>query len=237
MVHIYGLAHPITKEIRYIGKSQRVDKRYADHLKDKSKTHKVNWIQSLIRCGLTPELILLEEMPDDGDWIERERFWIADAKGKGWNLVNSTDGGDGVLNLSGDGKRRLLETWKGRKHKPESIEKLKEAMKHRVYQERSKDKLSATMKGRKIEWADKLQVAVRKFDDEKLFLIKSELDNGMKVIDAAKKYGVHRTTVTKIKQGTYKTFVQKTRNSITPRRYMNAQVGNINPLDFLPQKA
>jgi hypothetical protein len=218
---IYGLCNPETKVIRYIGKSERVKQRYQNHLNETYQTHKTNWIKSLKRKGLKPELIILEKITNESIWQEREREWIKTAGEFGFKLVNSTDGGDGVLNISGEGKKRMLATWKGRKHKPESIEKMRIRSSQQIKTEKSKNKLSKKMAGREITWKDKLQKANRKFDDAKLKLVIEDLNNGMKVIDAAKKYGVHRTTITKIKKGEYKTFKQKTYNYIKPRRYHN----------------
>ena len=211
MIHIYGLVDPRTKEIRYIGKSMRVKARFRDHLKDPAKTHKANWIKSLKKLNLIPTLVILEEIADNEDWISREIFWIKTAREKGWNLVNSTDGGDGVLNVSGEGKQRMLATWKGRKHKPETLIKLSKASKGRIKTAEQKSFMREKMVGRKITWTDKLQVALRKFDNSNIPLVLKDLQT-MKVIDVAKKYGVHRTTITKIKLGTYHTFKQKTKN-------------------------
>jgi len=206
MVHIYALTDPITNQIRYIGKSERVKGRYRDHLNDQSKTHKVNWIKGLKNKGLLPGLIILEEVPENVSWEEREIFWISQAKENGWNLVNSTSGGDGVRNITGDGKRRMLETWTGRKHKPETLIKLSAASKGRKHREETKVAMSKLMTGRKILWVDKVKKAVSKFDEEKIGLVLEDLKT-MKVKDVAAKYKVHRTTITKIKLGTY--FQQK----------------------------
>ena len=202
MVHIYALCDPKTNQIRYIGKSQRVKERYSNHLNDKSKTHKVNWINSLKNKGLKPTLIILEELEDNQDWKEREMFWINQGRLNGWDLVNSTDGGDGVTNLSGEGKIRMLQTWKGRKHKPETLIKLSQASKGRKHSEESKNAMSQLMKGRKIEWVDKLKIAVSKFDQKKVNQVLIDLQT-MMVKDVAVKYDVHRTTISKIKKGTY----------------------------------
>lgn len=219
MVYIYALCDPKTNDIRYIGKSIRPKERYTNHLNDQSKTHKVNWIKSLKKKGLKPTMIILQKLDDNSDWQTAERDWIKQAKENGWNLVNSTDGGDGVLNLSGEGKERMLKTWKGRKHKPETLLKLSKSSKGRIKSDKSKHLLSEKMVGREIKWKDKLKEAVRKFTDDEIKKIQSEIYNGLKVKDAAIKYNVHRTTISKIKAGTYHTFQQKTRNYIKPRLY------------------
>jgi len=218
MVFIYGLIDPFTFKVRYIGKTINLKQRFDRQMNECSNTHRCHWIQSLRKKGKKPTQVVLQQLNDDEDWQAAEIKWIAIAKKYGWDLVNGTDGGDGVLNVSGEGRARMLAAWKGRKHKPETLLKLSESSKGRVKPEKAKDIVSQKMKGRKIEWADKLQVKLRKFDDEKLKAVLSDLET-MQVAEVAKKYGVHRTTITKIKRGTYKTFKQKTVNYKKPRRY------------------
>lgn len=203
MIYIYGLVDPRTKQIRYIGKSIRPKGRYTDHLNDKSKTHKVHWIQSLLKKGLKPELVILEQLNDDDNWQEYEKNWIKKGKENGWDLVNSTDGGDGVVNLPEESKQRIINAWKGRKHKPETIELLRVKNKGRKHTEEQKKHMSEIMKGREITWADKVSKATRKFDDEKYKEVKELLAQGYKVCELAEKYGVHRTTISKIKLDKY----------------------------------
>jgi len=218
MVFIYGLIDPFTFKVRYIGKTINLKQRFSRQICEKEKTHRCHWIQSLISKGRKPIQVVLQELSDGDDWQSCERKWISIAKKYGWDLVNSTEGGDGVLNLSGEGKARMLATWKGRKHKPETLIKLSERSKGRVVTEQRRDTLSKKMRGRKIEWAEKLQESVRKFDDQLIESVLLDLQI-MMVKDVAAKYGVHRTTVTKIKMGQYKTFKQKTVNYKKKRRY------------------
>jgi len=86
---IYGLKDPLTKEIRYVGKSNNPRIRLSSHLRDKSKTYKVNWINKLKRKGLGPELVVLEEVEYD-KWQEKEKFYIKYYE----NLTNYTEGGE-----------------------------------------------------------------------------------------------------------------------------------------------
>lgn len=218
MVFIYGLIDPFTFKVRYIGKTINLRQRFDRQMNERSNTHRCHWIQSLRKKGKKPTQVVLQQLNDDEDWQAAEIKWIAIAKKYGWDLVNGTDGGDGVLNVSGEGRARMLATWKGRKHKPETLLKLSASSKGRVKPEKAKDIVSKKMKGRKIEWADKLQVANRKFDDNLIADVLDDLKT-MKGKDVAQKYGVHRTTITKIKRGTYKTFKQKTSNYKKPRRY------------------
>jgi len=159
-----------------------------------------------------------QTLNDGEDWEKAEIRWIFIAKKYGWDLLNGTSGGDGVKNLSEEAKEKMSKTWLGRKHKPESLEKLSLASRGRIKPEKSKDLLSENMKGREIKWKDKLQKANRKFSDEDLIQVVEDL-NTMSGIQVAKKWNVHRTTITKIKKGEYKTFKQKTYNYIKPRRF------------------
>lgn len=219
MVFIYALIDPFTFKVRYIGKSIRPKERLMNQLNENSKTYRTHWIKYLKSRGKRPIQVILQELKDEENWQEAERKWIRIARKHGWNLVNCTDGGDGVINLSGESKERLLKTWKGRKHKPESIEKMRIRSSQQVRSESSKVKLSLKMKGRKIEWREKLKNAVRKFSDQDIIDVQSALKMGIKVIDLAKRYNVHRTTITKIKMGTYLNFKQKTVNYKKPRLY------------------
>jgi len=103
-VFIYTLEHPITKEIRYIGKTNNLKIRLGNHLCNKDRTHKVNWIKSLKTKGLKPEMKILDEV-DEVDWSFWEKYWIAQFKIWGINLVNETEGGEGLLGMANFRKR------------------------------------------------------------------------------------------------------------------------------------
>ena len=79
-IEIYGLTHPITEEVKYVGKSADIHKRYSQHIysanKDTASTHLHKWIKGLLNQGLKPGIIVLEEVDED-NWRERERYWIA----------------------------------------------------------------------------------------------------------------------------------------------------------------
>lgn len=98
---IYFLIDPRTNEIRYVGKTtKQLNKRlFNGHLKDKAKTHKTNWINSLKKQGLIPEIKLVKICKNEELCNFSEKFYIkllgrAD-KNMGI-LVNSTDGGEGT---------------------------------------------------------------------------------------------------------------------------------------------
>jgi hypothetical protein len=201
--YIYALGDPETEQIRYIGKSIRPRERLQNHMNEVSNCHRSHWLQSLKKKGITPELFILEEITGHWPWQESERYWIARFKALGCPLTNNTSGGDGVPNLPAEARAKIRMSWLGRKHKPESIEKLKAARALRITSEETKAKMSASQRGRKITWIGKLAEANRKITPHQAATITNRLAAGEKGKDLATEYGVDRTTISKIKMGTY----------------------------------
>lgn len=107
-VYIYALIDPRNNHVRYIGKAKSPEDRYKNHYnsaRDKN-THKRNWINSVRKDGLRPELLILDEVASD-NWRFWEKFYISLYKTFGFKLVNYTDGGDG-----NDGNFSNKGTWK-----------------------------------------------------------------------------------------------------------------------------
>lgn len=203
-VYIYALGDPETGLIRYIGKSIRPEQRIQNHINEKpTNCHRSHWLQSLKAKGLQPLAILLEEIRGAWPWQESERYWIARGRREGWPLTNNTDGGDGVTGLPEKARAKMAATWRGRKHRPESLEKMRIASTGRRHSDESKAARSAMFKGRKITWVGKVAEALRKFDDTSRTEVKRRLDAGERTGDLAREFKVHRTTISKIKMGTY----------------------------------
>lgn len=93
-IAIYGLAHPRTHQVRYVGKSKNVRRRYSEHLsvtrKGDKSFHLYHWLRKLQRQGLKPELVILETVMKE-EWTEKERYWIAHYGLE--NLCNMNEGG------------------------------------------------------------------------------------------------------------------------------------------------
>jgi group I intron endonuclease len=134
MVHyIYSLSHPLTNEVRYIGKTINIKRRYKQHLYDnRVKSHKGSWIQSLKSQGLKPIMEIIEECTDQ-NWEDREKYWIE----KFDNLTNMKKGGNG-----GDDYKRYVSE--------ESIEKIRQANLGKVFSKEHRDKIGNSMPSRKI---------------------------------------------------------------------------------------
>lgn len=204
-IYIYALCDPETNLIRYIGKSIRPRERLQNHINEpKSNCHRSHWIQSLKSRGLRPWLTILEEIDGEWPWQESERFWISYGRHHGWPLTNNTDGGDGVVNLPPEIRAKMRLTWLGRKHTPETRIKLCAAMRRRKPRStESLEKSRQAMLGRIITWGDKISVSTRKIDAETSISIKSRLDAGELGKNLAHEFSVDRTTISKIKMGTY----------------------------------
>jgi hypothetical protein len=73
MIYIYSLIDPRNPDIiRYIGKTKNPKKRFNEHLRDSKRfnDYKSNWIKSLFRENIKPEMIILESCEE-----EKSFFW------------------------------------------------------------------------------------------------------------------------------------------------------------------
>ena len=141
-IYIYGLFD--NTGIRYIGMGADPEKRRRDHLRDKKKTHKANWIRKVLSEGKTIGLCILDET-DSEHCEELEKAWIAYGRDEGWDLTNATDGGIGT---------------RGYKHSDESRQKMADAKMGNAWNigrrlgvvnsEEQKRKISETMTGRTL---------------------------------------------------------------------------------------
>jgi len=110
---IYGLICPLSNKVRYVGLTKKCPiKRLSAHITEskyykktgKFLNKKHNWLNKLINLGLDTEIkIEIIEYCDFDILSEREIYWISIYE----ELTNSTNGGDGVLNLSDDARRRI----------------------------------------------------------------------------------------------------------------------------------
>lgn len=88
-IYIYTLSHPITNEVRYVGKTINIKRRYKQHLYDKRTSHKASWVKSLKNDGLKPVMNILEICTFE-NWEEKEKYWIKQFN----NLTNLKAGGN-----------------------------------------------------------------------------------------------------------------------------------------------
>lgn len=91
---IYGLKDPRDNVIKYIGKTNRLKHRLSQHCREKGNNRKCNWIKSLKKLGLKPEIELIDEVLYE-DWQNAEISYIRLFKSFGAKLYNEKSGGEG----------------------------------------------------------------------------------------------------------------------------------------------
>ncbi len=94
MVEIYILSHPITKEVRYVGKANDHRKRLKSHIRDsrRRKTPVCCWIKHLTGQKLIPEIKVIRTIEVD-QWEATEKQCILEYRLNGFNLLNVAAGG------------------------------------------------------------------------------------------------------------------------------------------------
>lgn len=148
--YIYSLSDPLADgAVRYVGKTINLRKRLREHVQaalvGKEHNHRANWVRQLISRGSSPSLTVLET--GEGDWKEAERRWIKNLKAGGANLVNSTDGGEGLNNPSPDTRARISTANTGKRRTPEMRARIGAASKGRRHTRETRTRMSLSRKG------------------------------------------------------------------------------------------
>jgi len=112
---VYRLVDPRDNIVKYVGISKNIEERYRKHLASKTRTLKNNWIKSLLSKDLKPICQVIDFSDNRESINEKEKFWIIKHKEWGFDLLNMTDGGDGG------------NTFEGKKHTQETIQKMSES--------------------------------------------------------------------------------------------------------------
>lgn len=126
---IYTLHDPDTMAVRYVGfTSKTLEKRLARHVaaSKNERNHRANWIRSLVSVGKRPAILLVEGVSLE-NWQERERFWILHFRSIGCSLVNSCEGGKGIIGPSNEVREKMSLANLGRKHTEETCLKMSRA--------------------------------------------------------------------------------------------------------------
>jgi DNA-binding XRE family transcriptional regulator len=85
---IYGLKDPRTDEYKYVGKSIKGIERAKSHL-----THSYNplvneWINELKQDNYIPDIVILENVPDWTQLVDKEKYWIGKLTNENHDLLN-----------------------------------------------------------------------------------------------------------------------------------------------------
>jgi hypothetical protein len=152
-VWIYGLIDPRNNEVKYVGKTFRLERRFKDHLTEKGNTLKTSWIKKLKKLNLVPELFILDETNIlECDLLEI--FWISQMKTWGFDLKNMTKGGDGSYGVKpwNKGLKGIFHHTDESKKKMSEQRKGKELtwFKDKKWSEDRRKKMSEQRKGRKL---------------------------------------------------------------------------------------
>lgn len=120
--------------VRYIGKSNTPRKRLYSHIqecKTSNKSHKINWIRSLLDKDESPILEILEEVSIDS-WEDSEIFWIEQFRQWGFNLVNISVGGtNNNYKRSIETKQKMRSSKLGTKLPQEQRDKISNSVKQK----------------------------------------------------------------------------------------------------------
>jgi group I intron endonuclease len=162
MTYIYILSDE--NQIRYVGKTKYITKRYRSHMCEskKKRTHKEKWINKVLLEGGKISIQIID-VCDDEISDEVETYWIWQFKSWGFDLVNLTPGGGGGNSmlgkkLSDETKKKMSQSaklrgqniagWnKGLKMSPEFRKKISEVQKGRILSDETRKKISEKLKG------------------------------------------------------------------------------------------
>jgi group I intron endonuclease len=126
--YIYILRHPETFKIKYVGKTNNIKRRFAQHKSkkclEKTGSKKLaSWILKLISNSMLPVMEIIEECTDN--WAEREKYWISYYVNN--NLCNLSEGGEGVGHNDST-KSKIKNALLGRKRSNEEKKAISKAM-------------------------------------------------------------------------------------------------------------
>lgn len=186
-VYIYGLT--FNNVIRYVGKSENLEKRIKDHFFEayNSKNKSYNLPKSRwIRKHIDIKYVILEECTKD-NWAEREIFWISNLP----NLLNLSKGGDG------GSKPIMSEATKI---------KISEKAKNRFVSKETREKMSKSHKKRNYDYVDNKGIKnpratpVYQYDSDGNFIRKWDYQK-----EAIAYYNMNKTAITDCIKGRQKT--------------------------------
>ena len=139
MISIYALVDPRTDCIRYIGQSGHC-------WEAKREQHRrARWILGLLKLGLKPEMVVLEEVAAD-QANDAERFWIASLLAAGARLVN-TDAGGGSIPWTKELRERVTRANLGRIPTPEARANMSAAQRGKVLTAKHRANISKAKSG------------------------------------------------------------------------------------------
>lgn len=159
--------------VRYVGITKNAKQRLRGHLKaanDNTKVHhRANWIRSVLADGNEIVMNVLETGLSEGEAKRLEIATIARMRTDGIDLVNATDGGDGVRGyvFTPEARRKISLAGIGRRHKPESIERTAAAHRGKFVSAETRRRIAEAASNISDETRSKLAEAARNSSPEK----------------------------------------------------------------------
>lgn len=162
MRYIYTLSDPKTLEVRYIGQTNNINRRFNDHLSSSVNennysynTHKSNWIRKILMGGDKPIINIIDECETLEESNYLEKYYIEKYTNDGYRLTNSHV--SDVTEFSIETRRKMSEAKLGKSleeiHGVEKAKELKEKFIKRVKEynlryksKETKYKISETLK-------------------------------------------------------------------------------------------
>lgn len=108
--HIYVIYDPTFSSNKiYVGKTISLSKRLYAHIinKQKEDTHKTRWIHKCLNGGTTPVIQSIYIVPENMSWKEAEKAFIAFFRWCGIELLNGTDGGEGLIGITEETRNKM----------------------------------------------------------------------------------------------------------------------------------
>lgn len=180
LIYAIRLTYDSTFEYRYVGQTGRGVLRLHQHIADarskgsgKYSTHKSCWIRKHSFCV---SFDILEEVTDTSELNFAEMKWIHILKARGHNLINQTDGGDGV---------------RGHTFSETSREKMRAAKLGIPRTDETKLKISAYNKGKTLSEEHKQLISETKLGEKNPMYGKDSWNSGKKMEDLIEGYQHH----------------------------------------------
>lgn len=140
VTYIYSLSHPITGEVRYVGKADKPKTRLYAHMNDTSQSKKTDWIKSITDLGLKPIVEIIDTVSKQ-NWTFWESHYVHLYKSWGFNLTNKPS------QSSDEKKRKISIAVKKTFQDPQIRQAISNRLKGRGLLDSTKAKLSAINSG------------------------------------------------------------------------------------------
>lgn len=156
MIHIYFLLCPFTGQIRYVGKTktslvQRLRRHVTKAKTFQTRNHCSNWIRSVLALNAEPIIVSAQQVEEGEDWGTLESVMIHFVKGLGYDLTNSTAGGDGFHHMRPECLEKRVRSRNETMRKEEVKERFRAAMRSGHGNPKAK---AAHSTGAKKAWSD-----------------------------------------------------------------------------------